>query len=410
MAQDPDKLNEGEKTQETAEQDEVSKQLQEMARNLEAGAPNKEQAEQKTREIREKHAGQMIDDYLSLSPNERVLFLTDTNPVNTDRPLIEAIQNQLRARGVDFSELAVSKKTKKKDFSTEVNKADLIWSSWSWEEQPKGVDFYDFTESLPDSGKRMAFCPGLTAEALDEGGALTEQKDVLEHRMNRMLEQVKDAEVMRITTVYGTDLTVKLRKGDRRWVTDGGAIEKGIWDNLPKGEIYTTPDEEQANGILMLPVLQDEVTMDQGVDKFVRLEVVNGKIRGISGGASAEKLRTYLQEHSLDESNPESVLQIAEIAFGANSMARTGPSNPEGDYSEQVRPTVETEKRLGTMHMAFGSSQHGSDGADGHTESDVHLDFVIPRHGLTIESFNTEQDFRRNKNGRKLIDRGGWNF
>jgi len=57
------------------------------------------------------------------------------------------------------------------------------------------------------------------------------------------------------------------------------------------------------------------------VDEFVKLTIRGGKIAKIDGGESAKKLREYLQDCSKDEKNPLSVIQIAEIAFGANSKA-----------------------------------------------------------------------------------------
>ena len=140
-------------------------------------------------------------------------------------------------------------------------------------------------------------------------------------------------------------------------------------------------------------------------------KVAGGKIRAIDGGVSAERLRKYLERESRSQKDPESVLQCAEVSFGANPRARTGPSDPEKSWRRRiVRPTVETEKRLGTMHIAFGDSRHGEKGVEGHTESDVHLDFVIPRLGLTVEVFKSRKDFEKKENGMKVINEGSWNF
>ena len=109
----------------------------------------------------------------------------------------------------------------------------------------------------------------------------------------------------------------------------------------------------------------------------------------------------------LTEKNPKSVVQCAEIAFGANSKAGT-IANPEGNWREEDNPLTEKEKRWGTMHIAFGNSKHGA--AEGHTESNVHLDFVIPRNGLTVEKFTSEKDYEKQKNGVKLINQGSWNL
>lgn len=369
-----------------------------------------EQFEREIAETREKNAGRMLDDFLPLEKEQKFLFLTDQNPQNTDRALIDAIKGQLSSRGVEFSELLADEKTSWEDIMSLAENHDVIWDSWSMEQTDESVDFDGLTDFLKNTGKRMAWCPGARAESLDTDGALTEERTALELRLGKMEHHLKDAVGFHITTSYGTDLKMQLRKGERRWFKDSGVISKGSWDNLPGGEIFTTPDEEKVDGILMLPVLQDEVSLDQGVDEFVRLTIKNGKIWKIDGGISADKLREYLEKASKAEGTPESVLQCAEIAFGANSKARTVVSDPLGSWKEIGIPTVETEKRLGTIHIAFGSSKHGEEGTEGHTESDVHLDFVIPRNGLTVEKFTTQRDYEKQKNGQKLIDQGGWNL
>ena len=146
------------------------------------------------------------------------------------------------------------------------------------------------------------------------------------------------------------------------------------------------------------------------MDEFVRLTIRHGKIANIDGGESAEKLRQYLQEKSKDEANPFSVAQISEVAFGANSKARSKVRDPEGLWSGRGVAVTEAEKRLGTMHIAVGSSQHGEEGTEGYNESDVHMDFVIPRSGLTVTAFKDRQSFKKGRGGERLIDEGRWNF
>lgn len=155
-----------------------------------------------------------------------------------------------------------------------------------------------------------------------------------------------------------------------------------------------------------MPVLQDEVTKEQGVDKFVYLTFRNGKIAKIDGGESAEKLRTYLEENSKSETDPLSVIQCSEIAFGASEFARPKVRSPGGKYNQPGVNVLEAEKRFGTIHIAFGSGQYGIEGASGRTESNVHLDFVLPRNGLSVSAFYSEDDFHKRKNGERLIDEG----
>ncbi len=354
------------------------------------------------------NATKLFDNYVGLKETDQFLFVTDNSSFNTDRDLIEVLKKALEQKGMVFSEIVGDDNTKQKSFFNKMSQVDFTWISWDMNDTE--VDWDKLVNLIKEKGSRMAFCPGVTVEALDNDGSMAEDKEAMDQRENIMEQKLREIEGFHITTSYGTDLQIQMKKGERRWIKDTGTIKQGDWDNLPNGEVFTTPDEEKIEGVLMLPVLQDEVARDQGVDEFVRLTIRDGKIITIDGGESAEKLRKYLEENSKTEDNPYSVLQCSEVAFGANSKARSVVSNPEGHYTDITNPTTETEKRLGTMHLAFGSSKHGPAGSEGHTESDVHLDFVIPRSGLTVTAFDRYDDFKKNENGQHLIDEGRWNF
>ncbi len=363
-------------------------------------------------EVFEKRVGQaqkLIDEFLGVRREEKVLFVTDRNEFNTDPELIRVLGEALERKGIEYGVFEADKKTPKQKLFEKIKQHDVVWDSWDM--NTEGADyFYELTEILSEFKKRMAWCPGVRAESLDSDGALAEDRGAIEYRLNKMEEKLRDVEGFHVRSSYGTDLWVQMRPKERRWYKDSGVIEPGKWDNLPGGEIFTTPDEEKVNGMLVLPVLQGEVTQHQGVDALVRLKIKNGRIATIDGGESAEILRRYLEKNSADQKDPRSVLQCAEIAFGANSKARSVVSDSRGDFTDLTHPTTETEKRLGTMHIAFGSTKHGEEGTEGHTESDEHLDFVIPRNGLTVTAFMNHRDFQNRKNGRRLIDEGRWLF
>src|SRR3990167_5158199 len=361
-----------------------------------------------SRTERLENARMVFRDFLEIKPGEKVLFLIDDSS-STDRNLIDVFKEQLAKENIEFTELKANIKTSLTDVEKLLAEYGVIWASCNWDKT--GIDFYALADKLLETRARMADSGGVTVEALDNTGALAEKREDLEWRLGRMGERVRDATGFYVRTWYGTDLTVRLRPREERiWHEDAGVIEPGYWDNLPGGEIYTTPDEEKINGILMLPVLQDEITREQGVDKFVQLTIRNGKIAKIDGGASAEKLRRYLQKHSKYEEEPLSVIQCSEIAFGANEKAQSKASSPLASYKKRGTGVLEAEKRLGTMHVAFGSSKHGEPGTEGHTESNVHIDFVIPRLGLSVTMFKSHEDFIQKKNGEKLIDEGRWRF
>lgn len=272
-----------------------------------------------------------------------------------------------------------------------------------------------YDEWLKKYQYRLLNIPGLRPEMFDENSAVTEETDIIEWRLNKMENELNKAEIFHITSSYGTNLTIGLRPfKDRKWIKETGKLNPGQWGNIPSGEIFTTPDEHNVNGVLMLPVLDFSVNNNQGVDKFVRITVRDGVITSIEGGESAKQLRNYLEEQiKIDINNglnSWNARRIAEIAFGANSKARSMALDPSKSYTLIGTPTIEGEKRLGTMHLAFGNSQHGEKGADGFEISNSHLDFVIPKNGLNVKMFSSKQDFKSGKNSQYLIRDGGFNL
>ncbi|MDD5026563.1 MAG: aminopeptidase [Candidatus Peribacteraceae bacterium] len=349
----------------------------------------------------------VFQDYLDMKAGKHVLFITDETPA-TDRRLIEALRQALEHKGVIVDEVLLTEKTNRKDMLKKIARADVLWSATDFDLEP--VEWDEIVERVEKSGKRFAHCPGVSLESLRNDGAFTEDRSAMEERIAKMIRKLRPAVGFHITSSYGTDLIVRLKHGDRRWCGLNGVIQPGQWSNLPEGEVFTTPDEEHVDGVLVLPVLQDEITRAQGVDEWVRLTIHHGKIVKIDGGTSAERLRRYLIANAANEKNPYNVLQCAEIAFGANSKARSVVRSPKKTRRAHGNSTLEAEKRLGTMHFAFGDTKHGEEGTEGHTEADIHLDFIIPRNGLTVTAFTNDHDFERRKNGVNLIHGGSWGF
>lgn len=289
-----------------------------------------------------------------------------------------------------------------------MGKADTLWTATNFDIEP--VEWDEIVKHIEVYKKRLAHCPGACLENLQMGGAFTEDRAALTERMAKMVNRLRGVDGFHITSTYGTDLRMRMKPEARRWCSLDGMIRPGKWGNLPEGEVFTTPDEEHVDGVLVVSVIADDVTSQQGVDAFVHLTIHDGKIVRIDGGKSAERLRRYLMENAKkEEGNPFNVLRCAEIAFGANARARSVAS-PDKSYRAQGNSTIEMEKRLGTMHIAFGDTQHGEEGTDGHTEAGTHLDFVIPRHGLTVTAFRSRKDFDSRRNGENIITQGSWSF
>jgi len=344
------------------------------------------------------NAERVVEEYLELKPGESVLFITDQNAHNTDPQLISLIEEVVSKKGGASTIFRIEGRKERHRQTPELQQLiaahDVIWIASDIHKEKLPVDFETIANTLKETGKRMAHCTGLHAESLGNEGALAEPRRQMEERLNRMEERLRPVAGFHIENINGTDLWVEMKPKERRWFPDSGVIRPSKWDNLPGGEIFTTPNEERVNGTLVLTTLHHDVTPDRGVDQPVRLTIRNGKIVTIEGGESAEKLRSYLHTNSMIADDPWSVYSCAEIAFGANSKAVANePCIGPDDWKKPGHSAVETEKRLGTMHIAFGNSKHGEEGTEGDNTAPTHLDFVLPQEGLTVRAFKDQASF-----------------
>jgi len=367
------------------------------------------------------NADRVVNEYLELKENESVLFIVDDDPQHSDPRLMTLLQEAVTKKGGTSTLFRIKGPEERHQQSPELQRLidahSVIWIASDVADETLPVDFDSIAETLQKTGKRMAHCTGVQVESLAKDGALAEPRAALEERLGKMERRLKTVEGFHITSGIGTDLWVQMKPGERRWFPDSGVIRSGKWDNLPGGEIFTTPNEEEVHGTLMLTTLHHDVTPDRGVDRPVKLTIRNGKIVTIEGGESAEKLRNYLHAHSMLAEDPWSVYSCAEVAFGANTKAAAiEPCHGPDDWKKPGHSSVETEKRLGTMHVAFGCSKHGEEGTEGHNTAPTHLDFVLPQEGMTVRAFHSfdafdhARSFRTDAGGENLITNGDWHL
>ena len=192
-------------------------------------------------------------------------------------------------------------------------------------------------------------------------GELSEPAPDLSVAARQLLDAVRGAESIRIRGRAGTDLT--LRVTGRGWLTDALPIEPGDFSNYPGGEIFISPLENSAEGVLVAD-LTVPCTVDGLVDEPVTLRFRGGSVETIEGGRAAELLQQLVEE-----AGPSGRV-IAELGIGLN-------------------PTISArghimldEKAARTAHVAIGSNV-GSYG--GVNESTIHVDCVFSEPVLEVD-------------------------
>jgi leucyl aminopeptidase (aminopeptidase T) len=201
-----------------------------------------------------------------------------------------------------------------------------------------------------EAGVRGATLPGITEDVFTAG--LDADYDAIDSECERVLEQVADAEEIRVTSPSGTDVT--FRPGGREWFADTGVIhEPGEFGNLPAGEVFVAP--EDANGTYVVDgTISPHGLLEEG--HTVAVTVADGRVTHIDDDAFRESVEAAA------EKGGDGAYNLAELGIGTN----TG-------VTELVGSVLLDEKAAGTVHIAIGDDM----GLGGDTDAAIHADGVI---------------------------------
>jgi leucyl aminopeptidase (aminopeptidase T) len=213
--------------------------------------------------------------------------------------------------------------------------------------------FRSLTTSL--CGARYASMP-LFDPLMFKGPMAVDWKEVA--RKTRACAAVLNrAERVVVRGANGTYLRMSVR-GRLCHPDDGLLHTRGKYGNLPAGEAFLAPLEGTTQGVLVAewgPTLRSE--------RPVVLWIRDGLLHEIEGeGPVAENLREKIRE------NPANA-NVAELGVGTNPGAKR-PDN-----------VLESEKILGTVHVAFGDNH----GFGGKVSAPFHQDYVVFKASLTAQ-------------------------
>ena len=152
-----------------------------------------------------------------------------------------------------------------------------------------------------------------------------------------LYDRLQGVEWLKITTALGTDARLTIAP-TTKWVNgDVDISNPGQWDNIPGGEVFTTPDS--ADGVYIV----DGVLGDYFSEKYgdisttpVRYEVKDGIITSIT--CDNKDLEKDICNYVFDD-NPNNA-KICEIGIGGLQT------------KELVYNLLQDEKKLGTVHIA----------------------------------------------------------
>jgi leucyl aminopeptidase (aminopeptidase T) len=162
-------------------------------------------------------------------------------------------------------------------------------------------------------------------------------------------EVLSEGEWVHVKSEDGTDLEFSIK--ERRGIADTGLFHNpGDFGNLPAGEAFVAPVEDEAYGRLVILYAPD-----RRLERPLTFKFINGGVEDIEG---FEDYRKYIED--IFKKMP-SARFIAEFGVGTNPKA----SRPDN--------LLEAEKILGTVHIAIGDN-HTFGGSN---RVSFHTDYVV---------------------------------
>jgi 2,5-dihydroxypyridine 5,6-dioxygenase len=204
--------------------------------------------------------------------------------------------------------------------------------------------------------------------------------DELRERTSKGAERLEEAATIRVVSKAGTDL--KMQKIGRKGLTQYGISDQpGRWDSWPSGFLYCAPQEETANGTLVLDIGDLLVMLGRYVAEPIRITVENGKIQKIDGGVDA----VLLQEHIEQAKDPEAYI-ISHIGWGTDHRARWSEIAQRGteEGARDVRSTY------GNVQIAFGANYR----LGGKNQTMAHEDLILRRATFDLDGKIIVEDGR----------------
>jgi len=226
-----------------------------------------------------------------------------------------------------------------------------------------------------DAGARGASLPGFNPYMFDANGSMTADYKKMDEEINKSIDFISKINPNKgknvcITSKQGTDLTLKILEGNRKLEGDNGLYtERGMFGNLPAGEIFTAPMEGTTNGIMVIDKSWTTQAME-GEDLF--FEFKDGLLTDLTGAKEDLLNLVDLNPKKKSEKDPALIKtrrNVAELGIGMN---------PKATHYESV---LEGEKIKGSCHIALGTNKFFG----GNILSDIHIDIYMIKPTIQIE-------------------------
>ena len=213
---------------------------------------------------------------------------------------------------------------------------------------------------------RHGHMPSVTKELMETGMCADYRKiSDLTKKVERIVKACKKAKVV---TNAGTELEVDFNPSWRWKVCDGLYPEKGMWGNLPEGEIFTAA--YRANGRMVIDELGDWFSPKYGVlsQTPISLKVKDSRVDLSSVSCANDQLREEFVQYLSTDSNSN---RLGEFAIGTNI------------FLDRLTGNLLQDEKFPSVHCAFGDPYSDETGAD--WKSKTHVDGIMLKCSVWID-------------------------
>lgn len=297
-----------------------------------------------------------LRDYMGLKPHETLLIVTDEVKREIGMALHEAGKGLAKeSMLIEIKSREINGQEPPEAVAEMMQKADVVVCPTL-----RSLTHTDARRNAVKLGVRVGTMPGITVDAMAR--CLSADYDKIIKLSDFIAKRMEGISTIRVVTEMGTDVTMPMK--DRMIIQSTGVHrEKGQSGNLPSGEVYLAPWEDQTNGRVVIDGSMAGIGL---LDEPIVVDIVDGYAETITGGKQAQQLIEML-----DKSGREA-RAVAEFGIGTNYKAKiTGL-------------ILEDEKVFGTIHIAFGNniSMGGKIAVNSHydglvTAPDVYFDDTL---------------------------------
>lgn len=293
-------------------------------------------------------------EFLGLKPTESLLVLSDCNKREIGLSLYD--EGRLIAKDCLYVEIKpqiINGEEPSKEVSELMKKFDVVICPTS-----KSLTHTDARREASALGTRVVTMPGITTEIMAR--CLSAEAVKIVSLSNKLTARLQGVELVRVTSELGTDITLPI-SGRKILPSTGVLKNKGESGNLPSGEVYMAPIEEQSNGTI---VFDGSVAGIGVLEKPITVTIKNGIAVKFKGGTQANLFEKMLAGVGGD------AFAIAELGIGTNHKAIISGI------------ILEDEKVLGTVHIAFGNNKS----MGGKIDVPIHIDGLIKSPNMYFDS------------------------